>query len=100
MASGVSFSGATVHFVDEEYDTGPILAQHSVPVLPDDSAEQVAARVLVEVWRCLGLPFQETGFRAFSVRAIACSVLCALYCAWSTFHYQLALSQYISTDRD
>lgn len=44
-----------MHFVDEEYDTGPILAQHSVPVLPGDSAEQVAARVLVEVWRFLGL---------------------------------------------
>ena len=51
IASGVRFSGATVHFVDEEYDTGPILAQRSVPVLPGDGAQDVAARVLIEV-RC------------------------------------------------
>lgn len=51
IASGVRFSGATVHFVDEEYDTGPVLAQRSVPVLPGDGPEDVAARVLVEVRR-------------------------------------------------
>lgn len=49
IASGVRFSGATVHFVDEEYDTGPILAQRSVPVLPGDGPQDVAARVLIEV---------------------------------------------------
>ncbi len=46
LASGVSTSGATVHLVDEEYDRGPILLQKTVPVLPDDTAETLAARVL------------------------------------------------------
>ena len=41
-----SISGATVHFVDKDYDTGPILLQESVPVLADDTPESLAARVL------------------------------------------------------
>jgi phosphoribosylglycinamide formyltransferase 1 len=40
-------SGATVHSVTHEYDRGPMLAQWPVPVLPDDDAEALAARVLV-----------------------------------------------------
>lgn len=43
------FSGPTVHFVDEEYDTGPILAQRCVPVYPTDSPKKLAARVLEQV---------------------------------------------------
>lgn len=43
------FSGPSVHFVDEEYDTGPILAQRVVPVHPTDTIKQLAARVLKEV---------------------------------------------------
>mmetsp|Transcript_14218 Transcript_14218/g.27406 ORF Transcript_14218/g.27406 Transcript_14218/m.27406 type:complete len:273 (-) Transcript_14218:70-888(-) len=46
IKSGVRFSGATVHFVNEEYDRGPIVAQACVPVSPGDSAESLAARVL------------------------------------------------------
>ena len=46
LASGVRVTGATVHFVDEEYDRGPIVAQWPVPVLAGDSAESIAARVL------------------------------------------------------
>ncbi|KAF5197347.1 Phosphoribosylglycinamide formyltransferase [Thalictrum thalictroides] len=48
IASGARFSGPTVHFVDEHYDTGRILAQSVVPVLANDSAEELAARVLHE----------------------------------------------------
>jgi len=44
---GVKVSGCTVHFVDEHYDTGPIISQSVVPVLDDDTAETLAARVLV-----------------------------------------------------
>jgi len=44
--AGVSMTGATVHYVDEEYDRGTIIGQWKVPVEPDDSAEVVAARVL------------------------------------------------------
>lgn len=42
------FSGPTVHFVSEEFDTGPILAQRVVPVYPKDTPKQLAARVLKE----------------------------------------------------
>ncbi|KXZ53210.1 hypothetical protein GPECTOR_7g1103 [Gonium pectorale] len=48
IASGARFSGPTVHFVDEEFDTGPILAQRVVPVFPTDTPKQLAARVLRE----------------------------------------------------
>lgn len=44
--SGATRSGATVHLVDEDYDTGPIVAQESVDVRPSDTAEDLAARVL------------------------------------------------------
>ena len=46
IASGATLSGATVHFVDEQFDRGPIIAQRTVPVLPDDTAESLAHRVL------------------------------------------------------
>lgn len=46
LEAGCRVSGATVHRVDERYDTGPILAQWPVPVLPDDTPETLAARVL------------------------------------------------------
>lgn len=46
LASGASETGATVHLVDEVYDRGPILAQARVPVLPGDTADTLAARVL------------------------------------------------------
>ncbi|GAX73358.1 hypothetical protein CEUSTIGMA_g811.t1 [Chlamydomonas eustigma] len=46
VASGVRFTGPSVHFVDEEFDTGAILAQRVVPVYPTDTAKDVAARVL------------------------------------------------------
>ncbi|HEY3297790.1 MAG TPA: phosphoribosylglycinamide formyltransferase [Armatimonadota bacterium] len=45
---GVKVSGCTVHFVDEEYDTGPIIIQKCVPVEEGDSAETLAKRVLVQ----------------------------------------------------
>jgi phosphoribosylglycinamide formyltransferase 1 len=46
LESGARVSGVTVHLVDERYDTGPILAQWPVPVLPGDTPEVLAARVL------------------------------------------------------
>ena len=47
LASGARFSGPTVHFVDEVFDRGPILAQRAVPVMiPGDDAKKLAARVL------------------------------------------------------
>ena len=46
--AGCRFAGATVHQVTTELDHGPILAQAVVPVLPDDSADTLAARVLTQ----------------------------------------------------
>ncbi len=46
LASGAAVSGATVHYVDDEYDRGPIIAQWPVPVRPGDTPESLAARVL------------------------------------------------------
>ena len=43
---GAKVSGATVHLVDAEYDTGPVVLQEPVPVLPDDTPHSLAARVL------------------------------------------------------
>jgi formyltetrahydrofolate-dependent phosphoribosylglycinamide formyltransferase len=46
LASGAEASGATVHYVDEEYDTGTIVGQWSVPVRPGDDARALAERIL------------------------------------------------------
>jgi phosphoribosylglycinamide formyltransferase-1 len=51
IASGVRFSGCTVHFVRPEMDVGPIVAQAVVPVLPTDDVESLAARVLEQEHR-------------------------------------------------
>jgi phosphoribosylglycinamide formyltransferase-1 len=45
---GVRVSGVTVHFVDAGTDTGPIVDQRAVPVLPGDDAERLAERILAE----------------------------------------------------
>lgn len=46
LAAGVASSGCTVHYVDETLDGGPIIAQRTVPVLPGDTEESLAARIL------------------------------------------------------
>ena len=53
LASGRTESAATVHIVDEEYDRGPVLASAPVPVLPGDTPETLAARVLKAEHRLL-----------------------------------------------
>jgi phosphoribosylglycinamide formyltransferase-1 len=45
LQSGARMSGCTVHFVDDQYDHGPIILQRSVPVLEDDTPDTLAARV-------------------------------------------------------
>lgn len=45
LAAGVKQSGATVHFVDAEYDSGPIILQEAVPVEDDDTPDSLAERV-------------------------------------------------------
>jgi phosphoribosylglycinamide formyltransferase-1 len=48
LDAGVKVSGCTVHFVDDEYDHGPIILQRTVPVLDDDSPSSLAARVFAQ----------------------------------------------------
>lgn len=45
---GMKVAGCTVHFVDEEYDTGPIIVQKAINVRENDTPETLAARVLVQ----------------------------------------------------
>jgi phosphoribosylglycinamide formyltransferase 1 len=45
LAAGVDETAATVHYVDQGIDTGPVIAAEPVPVLPDDTAESLRARV-------------------------------------------------------
>jgi phosphoribosylglycinamide formyltransferase-1 len=47
LDAGVKVSGCSVHFVTEEMDSGPIIAQAAVPVLDGDTPETLAARILV-----------------------------------------------------
>jgi phosphoribosylglycinamide formyltransferase-1 len=51
LAHGVRISGATVHFVDEGVDTGPVVLQAAVPVMADDTEDSLADRILVEEHR-------------------------------------------------
>lgn len=62
LARGCTVSGCTVHLVDDEYDHGRILLQQAVPVLPDDTAESLAARVFAA--ECHALPVAITRIAA------------------------------------
>ena len=54
LAAGERESGCTVHWVDREYDRGPVILQRRVKVLPDDDADSLAARVFEQ--ECEALP--------------------------------------------
>jgi phosphoribosylglycinamide formyltransferase 1 len=51
LEAGEAESGCTVHFVDEGTDTGPVILQRRVPILPGDTEEALSARILVEEHR-------------------------------------------------
>lgn len=53
LDAGVRVTGCTVHIVDDGVDTGPIIAQAAVPVLPDDTPETLHARIQVQEHRLL-----------------------------------------------
>ncbi len=63
IARGVQFSGCTVHFVDNDYDHGPIILQRICPVPPDATPEQLAATVFA--LECEALP---TAIRSLASR--------------------------------
>ncbi|HQY88548.1 MAG TPA: formyltransferase family protein, partial [Tepidisphaeraceae bacterium] len=54
LASSETESGCTVHFVNDEYDAGPIVLQRRCPVLPHDTPDSLAERVFKE--ECLAYP--------------------------------------------
>jgi phosphoribosylglycinamide formyltransferase-1 len=55
---GVRFTGCTVHFVDAGTDTGPVIVQAAVPVLPGDDEASLSARILLEEHRVYPLAVQ------------------------------------------
>jgi phosphoribosylglycinamide formyltransferase 1 len=58
LAAGVKITGCTVHLVSLEVDAGPILVQAAVPVLPDDTADTLHARVQVQEHKVLPLAIE------------------------------------------
>lgn len=72
IAAGAKLHGCTVHLVTEAVDDGPILAQAAVPVLPDDTEDRLAARVLVQEHRIYPLALaQHLGGPAMPAAATA-----------------------------
>lgn len=63
LAAGVKITGCTVHLVTEELDSGPILAQAAVPVLPDDTPATLHARIQVQEHRILKLAIADIAAR-------------------------------------
>jgi phosphoribosylglycinamide formyltransferase-1 len=73
IEAGVKLAGCTVHFVRFETDTGPIIAQAAVPVLPDDDEVRLGARVLAAEHRIYPLALKliaEGRVRVIGERAI------------------------------
>ncbi len=58
LTHGVKWTGATVHFVDAGVDTGPIIVQAAVPVMPGDTRNTLAARILAEEHRIYPMALQ------------------------------------------
>jgi formyltetrahydrofolate-dependent phosphoribosylglycinamide formyltransferase len=70
LASGAALSGATVHYVDEVYDRGPIIAQWPVPVRAGDTPDALAARVLAAEHRLLPAVVLALAARGVPRRAV------------------------------
>lgn len=68
LDEGCKESGCTVHFVDNQYDHGPIILQKKVPVLPGDTAETLAARVFTA--ECEAYPRALRMFAAGELRQV------------------------------
>jgi formyltetrahydrofolate-dependent phosphoribosylglycinamide formyltransferase len=70
LASGARVAGATVHYVDEQYDRGPIIAQAKVRVAADDTPDSLAARVLAAEHRLLVRVVEELVWQGLPGEAI------------------------------
>ena len=84
LAEGVKIHGCTVHFVTAQLDHGPIVIQAAVPVLPDDTAATLAARVLQQEHR-----IYPQAIRWFAegrlIKTDGCVNLCGLAASQSVF---------------
>src|SRR5947209_1494262 len=69
LRAGVEISGATVHFVTPETDAGPIIAQERVPVLPGDTSDSLAARVLEAEHRIYPLALRRVAEGGLNISA-------------------------------
>jgi folate-dependent phosphoribosylglycinamide formyltransferase PurN len=65
LASGATVTGATVHYVDEAFDRGPVIAQWPVPVRPGDTPDALSGRVLAVEHRLLPAVTAELARRGF-----------------------------------
>jgi phosphoribosylglycinamide formyltransferase 1 len=72
LDAGVKVSGCTVHFVDNDYDNGPIILQRAVPVQEGDTPDTLAARVFKE--ECNALPEAITLYAEGRLRIDGCRV--------------------------
>ncbi|HEX4802746.1 MAG TPA: phosphoribosylglycinamide formyltransferase [Myxococcaceae bacterium] len=68
LEHGVKISGCTVHLVDAGTDTGPIIVQAAVPVLPGDDEASLAARILREEHRIYPLAVRWVAEKAITLR--------------------------------
>jgi phosphoribosylglycinamide formyltransferase 1 len=75
LKRGCKVSGCTVHFVDDEYDHGPIILQRTVPVLDDDTVAELAARVFVA--ECEALPEAIRMFASGNLEIEGSRVFCS-----------------------
>jgi phosphoribosylglycinamide formyltransferase-1 len=75
LAHGVKVTGCTVHFVDDNLDAGPIILQRAVPVEDDDTAETLAARILVEEHRILSEAIRLIAAGRVRIEGRRCRVL-------------------------
>jgi phosphoribosylglycinamide formyltransferase-1 len=68
LAHGVKITGCTVHLVTDDVDAGPILLQAAVPVLPDDTASSLRARIQAEEHRILPEAIERIAETSTSLR--------------------------------
>ena len=73
LAKGVKISGCTVHFVDNEYDHGPIILQRSVPVAEDDTPTSLAEKIFAQ--ECKAYPEAIRLYAANRLRVVGNTVV-------------------------
>jgi len=85
LDSGAKISGATVHFVDEAYDHGAIIAQWPVPVLAGDDADLLARRVLAVEHRLLPTVIEDFAAGRFELDASGRTAWTGAWCSGNEF---------------